>query len=123
MTNDGIVNETLDFGDGTSPQMHNSGVADFNTEHFYNKPGTFLATLKVTTNSTCAETYTDTVKVHPTPHPVIAVTSPLCTGIITFAGTTTNAMTEPVSWAWIWATDRNHPFRTRPPAISPAPTP
>jgi len=100
ITNDGIVSETLDFGDGTTPQTHSTGVADFNTDHFYNKPGTFLATLHVVTNSNCAEKYTDTVHVHQTPHPVITVGSALCTGLIQFNGNTTAPPLEPVSWAW-----------------------
>jgi len=100
ITNDGIVSETLDFGDGTPIVNNSSGVANLDTIHLYNIPGTFLATLRVTTNSTCAESYTDTVRVHPTPHPVITATSPLCTGIVSFAGSTTNTMTEPVTWAW-----------------------
>jgi len=100
ISNDGVTSETLDFGDGSPPLTNNSGAANLDTEHYYNKPGAFLATLHVTTLSTCAETYTDTVHVHPTPHPVITPTSPLCTGIVSFAGSTSNTMTEPVLWAW-----------------------
>lgn len=100
ITNDGIVSETLNFGDGTAPETHNTGVADFNTDHFYNRPGTFLATLHVVTNSNCAESYTDTVRIHQTPHPLISVASALCTGLIQFNGNTTVAPLEPVSWAW-----------------------
>jgi gliding motility-associated-like protein len=100
ITNDGIVSETLNFGDGTPPQTHNTGVADFNTDHLYNKPGTFLANLHVVTNSTCAEDYTDTVRVHQTPHPLISEVSPLCTGLIQFNGNTTVPQLEPVNWAW-----------------------
>ena len=100
ITNDGIVSETLNFGDGTPPETHNTGVADFNTDHLYNKPGTFLANLHVVTNSTCAEDYTDTVRVHQTPHPLISEASPLCTGLIQFNGNTTVPQLEPVSWAW-----------------------
>lgn len=99
ITNDGIASETLTFGDGTS-ENHNTGSADFNTEHFYDHPGTFLAKLTVTTNSTCTETYTDTVHIHQTPHPVIAISSTLCTGVVTFAGSLTTAQTDSVSWAW-----------------------
>lgn len=100
ITNDGIVSETLNFGDGTPPETHSTGVADFNTDHLYNKPGTFLANLHVVTNSTCAEDYTDTVHVHQTPHPLISVVSALCTGLIQFNGNTTVPPLEPLSWAW-----------------------
>jgi len=100
ISNDGVTSETLDFGDGSPVQTNNSGTANLDTEHYYDKPGTFLATLRVTTLSQCAETYTDTVRVHPTPHPIITATSPLCTGIVSFAGSTSNTVTEPVIWAW-----------------------
>jgi gliding motility-associated-like protein len=100
ITNDGILSETLDFGDGATPQTHNTGIADFNTDHNYNKPGTFLATLHVVTNTNCAESYTDTVRVHQTPHPLISVVSALCTGLIQFDGNTTVPQLEPVGWAW-----------------------
>jgi len=100
ITNDGIISETLDFGDGSPKQTHNTGVADFNVDHFYNKPGTFLATLHVVTNNNCAENYTDTVRVHQTPHPVIAVTSPLCIGLIQFNGSLTAPQVDTISWAW-----------------------
>lgn len=100
ITNDGITSETLDFGDGSPIQTHNTGKADFNTDHYYNKPGTFLATLHVVTNSNCSENYTDTVKVHATPHPVISVASALCTGLIQLNGSLIAPETEPVSWAW-----------------------
>jgi gliding motility-associated-like protein len=100
ITNDGIVSETLDFGDGTPPQTHNTGTADFNTDHFYTKPGAWLATLKVITNNNCAETYTDTVHIFQTPHPVITVVSELCTGLIQFNGGLTAPQGDPISWAW-----------------------
>jgi gliding motility-associated-like protein len=100
ISNDGIVNETLNFGDGSPPQTHATGQADFNTDHFYNTPGTFLATLHVTTNGNCAETYTDTVHVFQTPHPVIAETSPLCIGPVRFDGSTTVPVKDSISWTW-----------------------
>ncbi|MBS1659883.1 MAG: gliding motility-associated C-terminal domain-containing protein, partial [Bacteroidetes bacterium] len=98
LSNDGIVSETYTFADG-SPSV-SSPTGPFNVSHFYNKPGTWLATLSVVTNAGCNETYTDTVRTWQTPHPVISVTSAFCAGLVTFAGNLTTAIVDPITWAW-----------------------
>ncbi len=97
ITNDGIASETYSFGDGNTATQ---GTPRFNTTHFYSLPGALLASLKVVTNSNCTETYTDTIKVHETPHPIIATSGTLCAGLIQFLGSLTNPNPETVIWAW-----------------------
>ena len=100
ISNDGIVSETLNFGDGSTPLTQATGQADLNTDHFYSTPGIFLATLHVTTTSNCAEDYTDTVHVYQTPHPVITGTSPFCIGPVQFSGSTTVPVKDSIAWSW-----------------------
>jgi gliding motility-associated-like protein len=97
ITNDGIATETYSFGDG---QTASQPTPNFNTTHFYDLPGAQLATLTVVTSSNCTESYTDTIRVHQTPHPSIATIGLLCTGLIQFEGSLVSPNPDSVTWAW-----------------------
>ena len=102
ISNDGFFSETYNFGDGSPNQMLQPGSGSYNVTNFYNKPGTWLPTLSIVTSNGCTETYTDTIRVHQTPHPVITVTSPYCAGPVTFQGNLTapQPAIDTVKWAW-----------------------
>jgi gliding motility-associated-like protein len=102
ISNNGLASETFNFGDGSATQNQTPGTGAFNVSNYYNKPGIWLATLTISTNNNCTETYTDTVNVHQTPHPVVTVTSAQCTGLVQFQGSLTGpeiAM-DTVNWTW-----------------------
>jgi len=100
ITNDPPVTETWLFGDGSSSNQPNPG-------HTYTTPGKLLPALKVVTNSNCTETYTDTVHVFQTPHPVITITSPYCVNsAIPFQGSLVTPDVDSVRWAWSFGDGR-----------------
>ena len=95
ITNDPIVSETWNFGDG-SPT-----TTVPNPTHTYTTPGDHAATLLVTTQSNCAENYTDTIKVFQTPHPLITLSYPQCINTpIQFQGGLVTPEVDTVDWSW-----------------------
>lgn len=102
LSNDGFFSESYNFGDGSPLQTLSPGTGSFNVANFYNKPGVWLPTLSIVTNSGCKESYTDTITVHQTPHPVITVTSAYCAGPVSFEGSLTGPVlpTDTVNWNW-----------------------
>ena len=95
ITNDPIVSETWNFGDG-SPTTTLP-----NPTHLYTTPGDHVATLLVTTQSNCAENYTDTIKVYQTPHPLITLSYPQCINTpIQFQGGLVTPEVDTVNWSW-----------------------
>jgi gliding motility-associated-like protein len=93
--NDPITSETLLFGDGSSVTLPP------NPSYDYLAPDTYLPTLKVTTMSGCAESYTDTVRVYQTPHPTFTISNQPCGNVpVQFMGSTTQPETDPITWAW-----------------------
>lgn len=97
ITNDAPINETWNFGDGASV----TNPTPSNPSHTYTYPGNFLATLQVSTNSGCNESYTDTVYVYQTPHPVINITMPYCVNTpIAFQGGLVTPEIDSVIWSW-----------------------
>ncbi|HEY4061571.1 MAG TPA: PKD domain-containing protein [Puia sp.] len=94
---DVIASETYAFGDG---QTASQASPNFNAAHLYDQTGTLLPTLTVVTGQGCTESYTDTVRIHQTPHPLISTTSLLCTGLIQFQGNLATPDADTVSWAW-----------------------
>jgi gliding motility-associated-like protein len=93
-SNDPITSEVLNFGDGTS-------ATSANTSYDYTYPKVYFPTLMVTTKSGCAESYTDTVTVHQTPHPAITVAAQPCARApIQFTGELTQPDPDPITWAW-----------------------
>ncbi|MBN9385182.1 MAG: PKD domain-containing protein [Chitinophagaceae bacterium] len=111
ISNDGQSNLTWDFADGTtltSPTPTGHPDDPFLTQtHFYSQPGVRLATLKVTTNSGCNESYTDTIHIWQTPHPLISADGPLCTGPIQFHGNVTIPNIDSVAYAWTFSNGSN----------------
>ena len=106
-SNDGLNSLTWDFGDG-SPTVTGTptGAPDdplLDQQHFYSKLGLLTASIKATTNSGCVETYTDTVHVWQTPHPLITADGPYCTGPIQFHGNLTMPNTDSITWSWSFA--------------------
>jgi gliding motility-associated-like protein len=98
ITNDGIVGVTWNFGDGSPTATQAS--TPFDTVYEYSRPGTFFPTLKVMTTHNCAESYTDTVRIFQTPHPLINTTTALCTGLIQFEGSLVTPDIDTVNWSW-----------------------
>ncbi len=94
-TDDMITSETWNFGDG-SPTTNT-----LNATHDYLSPNTYYPMLSVTTQSGCAESYTDTVIAYQTPHPAFTVSSQPCARTpILFSGTLTQPDADTIIWAW-----------------------
>ena len=99
-TNDGIDSETYVFSDGSPSQLQTPGTGAFNVSNYFNKVGTWIVALKTVTDHECKETYTDTVRVYQTPHPLITVVSPLCNGLIQFQGSLDAPQVDTIGWTW-----------------------
>lgn len=103
-SNDGLTSLTWDFGDG-NPTVSGTptGAPDdplLEQQHFYSKLGLLLASITATTNSGCVETYTDSVHVWQTPHPLITSDGPYCAGPIQFHGNLTTPNVDSITWSW-----------------------
>ena len=71
LTNDPIISNIWDFGDGNT-----STASD--PSHTFTSPGTYIVRLDVVTENQCANSFTDTVRVYPTPVLSIASRDTLC---------------------------------------------
>jgi len=100
ITNDGILTQTYNFGDGASAGQPPPLTNPFDTTHFYNTPGTMLATLNVVTQDNCPAAYTDTIRVWQTPHPLISTSGLLCAGLIQLQGNLVTPDIDTVIWNW-----------------------
>jgi gliding motility-associated-like protein len=100
ISDDGLASETYNFGDGSPTDGIAPGTGTFNATHDYNQPGILIPKLTVTTTNNCTETYTDTIRVYQTPHPLISTSSLLCTGLIQFNGNLTAPQVDTINWAW-----------------------
>jgi gliding motility-associated-like protein len=108
ISNDGQTSLTWDFGDGTPPLTDPTPTGTpsdpfLSQSHTYTQPGLRLASLKVTTNSGCNDTYIDSVHIWQTPHPLISTDGSLCTGLIQFRGGLTTPDADSVSWSWTFS--------------------
>ena len=119
ISNDGLASETYNFGDGTPTQNQTPGTGAFNPSHYYDQVGTWLPKLTVTTTDNCTESYTDTIRVYQTPHPLISTSSLLCTGLIQFNGSLTAPQVDTITWAWNF--DNNQQSSLQNPAITMTP--
>ncbi|ULQ50660.1 PKD domain-containing protein [Flavihumibacter fluvii] len=93
--NDSITNRLWDFGDGTFSDLEDP-------VKIYSNPGTYLVTQKVTTETGCSNSYTDTVRVYRTPIPVILGPDEICVNnsIQFIAGTVVpDSLTK---WKWTY---------------------
>jgi gliding motility-associated-like protein len=63
--NDPVVNRVWNFGDGSPTTDVEHPI------HYYQEPGTFLASQTVTTQTGCTKTVTDSIRVYRTPEPII----------------------------------------------------
>ena len=100
ITNDAIVSKIWVYGDGNSYTSPTPAV-DNPTSNDYMSPGNYLATIKVATQSNCAENYTDTIRVYQTPHPIITVGDPPCVNSpVTLDGSLVIPDIDSVSWNW-----------------------
>jgi len=100
ISNNGFGTETYTFADGSPTQSQTPATGAFSVTNFFDKPGAWQVALKVTTDSGCTETYLDTIRVYQTPHPVIALASLACAGIIQFDGSITAPQVDTINWAW-----------------------
>ena len=100
ISNNGFATETYAFADGSPDTTQSPGTGAFNVSKFFNKPGAWQVALKVTTDSGCSETYLDTILVYQTPHPLIALGSLACAGIVQFDGSITAPQVDTINWAW-----------------------
>jgi gliding motility-associated-like protein len=119
ISNDGFASESYNFGDGSPIQTQRPGNGTFNPTHDYDFPGRWTATLQVSTSSGCAESYSDTIRVYQSPHPVIILPAITCTGLIQFQGSTTVPQADSVSWAWNFGNGQTSPLQN--PAIQMTP--
>jgi gliding motility-associated-like protein len=94
--NDAIVTSTWNFGDNSTPV-----VLPGDAIHSYTTTGLFAPTLTVTTAAGCTQTYTDTVRVLATPHPVIASAAGVCKNSpLDFAGSLLAPPDTAITWSW-----------------------
>ncbi|HVS97591.1 MAG TPA: gliding motility-associated C-terminal domain-containing protein, partial [Puia sp.] len=102
ISNDGFYSESYNFGDGSPPLGITSGSGAFNAAHDYDQTGTIVPTLTIVTTNGCTESYSDTIKIHQTPHGVITATSSYCAGPVQFEGSLTGPVSpmDTVKWAW-----------------------
>lgn len=100
ISNDGFASETYLFGDGSMVQSPPGGAGSFNTSHLYGQPGNWIATLQIVTTDNCRESYSDTIHIYPTPHPVITIPPITCTGPIQFQGNISPLLADPITWSW-----------------------
>lgn len=83
-----------DFGDGTT----SSAITP--PPHNFTQPGLYPVSLTVTTNNNCVSTFTDTVYVLRTPHPVIHMDAVTCVARqLNFNGVLVQADTA-IQWNW-----------------------
>ena len=104
ITNDNPVNIAWDFGDGqTSTGMVGDGSNE-NPSHAYTQPGIFTPKMTLNTSHGCTESYTDTVHVYQTPHPLITLPNPSCIDApLQFQGSLTTPDADTVNWSWAFA--------------------
>ena len=119
ISNDGLATETYMFGDGSPNQSLSPGTGNFDATNDYTKPGLWTATLQVTTNSGCVESYSDTIHIYRTPHPVITIPSITCTGLIQFQGSTAIPTTDSIAWDWSFGNGKTS--QVQDPALQMAP--
>ena len=100
ISNDGFATETYIFGDGSPNQMQTGGTGAFNVSNYYDKVGSWIATLQVVTNDGCPSSYSDTIHVYQTPHPTITIPNITCTGLIQFQGGLTSPQIDSIRWSW-----------------------
>lgn len=91
--NEPIVLTEWDFGDNTTSNAENP-------THNFTQPGIYIVTLKVTTQSDCSRSFSDTIRVYRTPAPAIQGKDTICVntaepfeGMLAIADTLTN-------WQW-----------------------
>jgi gliding motility-associated-like protein len=101
ITNDGVLSKTFTWGDNTPPGVEGPPQTNpYDTTHYYNTPGTLLATLTVVTLANCTASYTDTIRVYQTPQALISDTGLLCAGLIQFLGELIVPDVDTLSWNW-----------------------
>lgn len=102
ITNDKPVGMTWNFGDGSPNATGTVGNANENPSHTYTAPGIYFPKLTLNTNNGCSESYTDTVHVYQTPHPVITLPNPSCVNtLLLFQGNlVTPDLVDTINWAW-----------------------
>jgi gliding motility-associated-like protein len=91
--NEPIISTVWDFGDGNT-----SGVQ--NPTHTFTQPGTYIATLNVTTQSNCSSSYKDTVFVYRTPRPSILSKDTICVNKSEIFNGTIATPDTVTAWQW-----------------------
>ncbi len=89
----GALTYRWDFGDGTTSTATNP-------THLYAAPGTYTVSLAVTGANTCAQTFTGTVTVNPTPKADFSPTVGCVTEAVSFQDMTSLASGRLTTWAW-----------------------
>lgn len=96
ISNDPIVSETWQFGDGNS----STGTTPANATHTYPQPGLYVVTLTESTQAGCVKSGTDTVRVLRTPDPSISSLPSVCiNNSISFEGVLAVPDTA-ITWKW-----------------------
>ncbi|MBN8859454.1 MAG: PKD domain-containing protein [Sphingobacteriales bacterium] len=91
---DTVVSQVWDFGDG------HTSTDKQPPPHGFTTPDSYIITLTATTQSTCVQTFRDTVRVFRTPVPVISASDLTCANRMTdFKGTLQQPDTA-ITWSW-----------------------
>ncbi len=91
--NEPIISTVWNFGDGNTSTVQSP-------THTYTQPGLYTVTLNVTTQHNCSSSFSDTVLVYRTPHPVISGRDTLCVNVPgNYFGSTLVADTL-TTWQW-----------------------
>lgn len=100
ISNDGFATETYTFGDGSPNQSKTGGSGGFDVSNDYSKVGVWTATLQVVTQHLCTESYSDTIHIYQTPHPVITIPPITCAGPVQFQGSLNPPQADSIIWSW-----------------------
>ncbi len=93
LNNDPIISSIWDFGDG------NSSTA-WEPVHNFSNPGTYIVTLTVTTQNQCTSSFSDTIRVYPTPVLSIAGRDTICLNTAESFNGVVSLPDSTIQWQW-----------------------
>ncbi len=93
ISNENIISSTWDFGDGGTS-------SDIDPAHTYTAPGTYFVRLNVVTESNCASSFTDTVRVYRTPVANINGRDTICLNVAEPCSAALVQADTAIKWQW-----------------------